>query len=257
MPTLSANGLDVRYTVEGEGPPLVLLHAATSSALEDWGAQRPFLRRSFRLFLPDARGHAGTRADVEARWSRDDLVADLLAFADGLGLDTFHVAGLSMGAMTALAFATRQPERLRSAIVASIDVQRQPRASVAARLMDPERIEREDPVWAAALARRHDPVQGEGAWKRLLRRIRDDIGAQPELTPAELRRARLPILLVVGDRDPWVPLDHAVALKRQLPDARLLVCPGSGHVVTTEQAALFNQAAGAFLQRVEAARDAG
>jgi pimeloyl-ACP methyl ester carboxylesterase len=52
-----------------------------------------------------------------------------------------------------------------------------------------------------------------------------------------------------------VPLDHAVALKRQLPDARLLVCPDTAHVVTVEQPGLFNRVAGAFLQRVEAARD--
>ena len=58
MPEIRANGLDINYTTEGQGPPLVLLHAATSSATEDWAAQRPLLRRHFRLYLPDARGHA-------------------------------------------------------------------------------------------------------------------------------------------------------------------------------------------------------
>ena len=52
----------------------------------------------------------------------------------------------------------------------------------------------------------------------------------------------------------WVPLEQAVWLRRQLPDARLLVAPGSGHVVSVEQAALFNQAALAFLRLSSADR---
>jgi pimeloyl-ACP methyl ester carboxylesterase len=246
MPHLSANGLDVHYLTEGAGPPLVLLHGATSSATEDWAAQRPVFRQAFKLYLVDARGHAGTRWDPGDGWGRDLLVEDLLAFVDEVGLDTFHLAGFSMGAMTTLTFATRYPERLRTAIVAGIDVQREPRARVAAQLMDPERIEREEPAWAAALERRHDPVQGPGAWRRLLRAISADVAAQPLLTPVELRQARLPILLACGDRDVFVPLAHAVALHRQLPDARLLVVPDSGHVVMVDQPSIFNQAAASF-----------
>ena len=100
MPTIAANGLDIHYTVEGEGPPLVLLHGATSSALEDWSAQRPLFRQHFTLHLVDARGHAGTRAhgpDPMAGWSRDALVDDLGAFADALGLDALPCRGVLDG----------------------------------------------------------------------------------------------------------------------------------------------------------------
>ena len=160
MPLLTANGIDISYTVEGDGPPLVLLHGASSSALEDWAQQRPLFRRSFTLYLPDARGHGGTRWDATTGWSRDMLVDDLAGLADGLGLDTFHLAGFSMGAMTALSYATRYPERLRSAIVAGIDVEPEPRTSIARRMMDPERIERDEPAWAAQLERRHGAGRG-------------------------------------------------------------------------------------------------
>jgi pimeloyl-ACP methyl ester carboxylesterase len=248
VPEVRANGLDIHYTVEGEGEPLVLLHAATSSALEDWAAQRPLFRQHFRCYLPDARGHARTRWDVADGWSYAVLVDDLLAFADALGLERFHVAGLSMGAATALAFAAEHPDRLRSAVLAAASVEREPRASVARRLMDPVAAERDDPTWVAALTRRHDPTQGDGAWRRLLVAIRDEIMTMEPLTPEQLRRARVPILLAYGDRDPWVPLEQAVWLRRQLPDARLFVGPGSGHVVNAEQAKLFNVAALAFLR---------
>src|SRR5688500_15798673 len=131
MPLIRANGLDVHYEVDGAGPPLVLLHGATSSAAEDWSAQRPLFRKAFRLYLVDARGHAGTRWDVRDGFDRDMLVEDLLAFVDALQLTTFHLVGFSMGAMTALTFATLHPERLRTAVICGIDVVREPRASVA------------------------------------------------------------------------------------------------------------------------------
>ncbi len=246
MPTVRANGLDMRYTVEGEGPPLVLLHGASSSAIEDWGHQRALFRQSFTCYLLDARGHAGTRWDGSGGWSRDALVEDLVAFADALGLGAFHVAGFSMGALTALVFATRFPERLASALIAGIDVEPEPRTSIARRAMDPERIEREDPAWARQLERRHDPVQGPGGWRRLMGAMAAAAADEPTLTPTMLRAARLPILLACGDRDPWVPVEHAVALRRQLPDARLLVAPGCDHVVTVRAAALLNAAALSF-----------
>ena len=252
MPLIRANGIDVQYTVEGAGPPLVMLHGATSSAAEDWSAQRPLFRKAFRLHLVDARGHAGTKWDVRDGFDRDMLVDDLLAFVDALGLETFHLVGFSMGAMTALTFATRYPQRLRTAIISGIDIQREPRTSVARRLMDPQRIEREEPDWAAQLERRHAPIQGAGAWQRLLPAIVEDVATASLLTFEDLRRARLPILLVYGDRDVFVPVDHAVQIYRQLPDARLLIAPDSPHTVMVNQPALFNQAAASFYRSTEA-----
>jgi len=251
VPTVDANGVTINYTVEGAGPPLVMLHGATSAPLEDWAAQRPAFRKAFRLYLPDARGHAGTKWDVREGFNNELLVADLLGFVDALGLSTFHVVGFSMGAMTALTFATRHPERLRTAVICGIDVEREPRARVAKRLMDPERILRDEPDWAAELERRHGSVQGPGAWQHLLPAIAQDVATQPLLTPAELRRARLPVQLVYGDRDIFVPAEHAVAIYRQLPVARLMIVPNSPHAVMVSQPNLFNQAAASFYRSTE------
>jgi pimeloyl-ACP methyl ester carboxylesterase len=133
-------------------------------------------------------------------------------------------------------------------MVAAVSVEPEPRASVARRIMQPETIERNDPAWAASLAQLHDPVQGSGAWKKLMVAIRDDITTATYPTPDELRAARLPILLAYGDRDPWVPLEQAVKLRRQLPDGRLFVSPGVGHVVVAQRPAAFNQAFAQFLR---------
>ena len=252
MPTLHVNGLDVAYSAEGAGPPVVMLHGASSSAREDWSAQLPSFRKAFRVYLPDARGHGGTRWDVAQGFSTELLVADLAAFVDALGLTTFHLVGFSLGAMTALTYATRHPDRLRTLLIAGIDTEREPRTSVARHLMDPDRIARDEPAWAAQLDRRHGPVQGTGAWRDLMRAIASDVATQPLLSPAELRDIRVPTLLAYGDRDVFAPLPHVVALYRQLPDARLLVAPDCDHQVMVSRPGLFNDAAAAFYRETEA-----
>ena len=254
--TIRANDLEIGYETYGSGPPVVLLHGATSSGRGDFAAQIPFLAASFRVFVPDARGHGATRWDaangLEAAW----LVDDLRAFADVLGLETFHLVGFSMGAMTALGFAVRWPERLRTLALVGISPQREPRASVARRLMDPVRIERDDPAWAADLTRRHAPVQGGGAWQRLLPAVAGDVASQPSLTPRELRAVTPPTLVVCGDRDPFVPVDQAWGLARQVRAGRLFVAPDCGHQVMAHQPTLFNEALAGFHRSTGALEDA-
>ena len=251
MPTLRANGLDIGYDVRGAGPPLVILHGATSLGREDFAAQLPSLSKAFLTYLPDARGHGRTRWDAADGFEYSWLVDDLAAFVDGLGIDSFHLLGFSMGAMTALQFGARAPERLRTLVVVGITTLREPRASVGRRLMDPARILDRDPELAASLSRRHDAGQGAGAWQRLLPAIAADIATQPLLTPAELHRIDCPAMVICGDRDPFVPPEHAAGLARQLPAGRLFVAPDCGHEVMSRRPGLFNEALGAFYRGTE------
>jgi pimeloyl-ACP methyl ester carboxylesterase len=256
MPTVRANGLDIGYDIDAPAdgdettPTLVLLHGATSIGADDWAAQRPLLARTFRSYLPDARGHGRTRWDAAQGWTHDQLVEDLEAFVDALGIERFHLAGFSMGGMTALTYAARHPERLRTLLVAAVTTQREPRTSVARRLLDPARADA-DLAWKATLARRHDPGQGVDTWRRLLPAIAADVDVHPLLTPGEMRRIDVPTLLCVGDRDPFAPVDHVWGMKRQLPQAQLFVAPDCGHEVMARRPALFNQAMMAFYRAAE------
>lgn len=249
---VQANGLEIAYDAHGTGPPLVMLHGATSAGREDFAPQIPLFSRAFRLLLPDARGHGGTRWDARQGFAYGWLVDDLVAFVDELGLETFHLLGFSMGAMTALQFAVRQPERVRTLVVVGITTQREPRASVARRLMDPARVDRDEPAWAGQLERRHGPVQGVGAWRHLLPAIAADVGSQPLLGPGDLRRIDAPAMVMVGDRDQFVPVDHAWGLKRQLPDGRLFVAPDCRHEVLTKRPGLSNEALAGFYRSTAA-----
>lgn len=251
MPTLRANGLDVGYDVMGAGPPLVLLHGATSLGREDFAAQLPAMSKAFLVHLPDARGHGRTRWDAAGGFEYRWLVDDLTAFVDALGLDSFHLVGFSMGGMTALQFGARHPERLRTLVVIGITTHREPRASVGRRLMDPAVIQARDPAFAARLSRRHDAGQGEGAWQRLLPAIAADIATQPLMTPAELHAIDCPAMIVCGDRDPFVPPEHAAGLARQLPAGRLFVVPDCGHEVMSRRPGLFNEAMSGFYRATE------
>lgn len=251
MPTIRANDLEIAYEEIGSGPPLVLLHGASTTGRETFAAQIPALAESFRLYLPDARGHGRTLWDAADGFEAEWLVDDLEAFVDGRGLPTFHLIGYSMGATTALGFAVRAPERLQTLVVVGTTLAREPRASVGRRLMDPERIVRDDPAWAAQMDLTIDPVQGPGAWRRLLPAIAADIDAQPLLTPGEVRSISAPTLVAIGDRDPLVPVVQAWELSRQVRDGRLFVAPDSGHDVLTRRPALALEALRGFYRSTE------
>ena len=256
MPTILANGLETAYDVEGAGPPLVMLHGATSSGREHFARLASVVGRGFRVYLPDARGHAGTAGDPADGWTTSDLVADVDAFVDAIGISTFHLLGYSMGGMTALHYASTYPDRIRTLVAISIGTEREPRLAVGRTLMDPDRIEREDPGWARFLAARHDPMHGRGSWRALLRAIVDDIATQPLLSARELRKIDAPTLVVAGDRDPFVPVAQAVALSRQVRDGRLLIVPRVGHDVLGEGGALLETGLVEFYRSTEAvARD--
>jgi pimeloyl-ACP methyl ester carboxylesterase len=250
--TVAANGLEIIYDVVGLGPPLVMLHGASSVGREDFAAQLPSFAKAFRCYLPDARAHARTRWDAALGLHYDDLVADLLAFVDGLGLPTFHLMGFSMGAATALEFAARNAARVRTLVVVGMAAEPEPRTTVIRRVADLARVDAHEAAWAAALAARHDPVQGEGSWRRLLPAIVRMVETQPRLGPGDLHAIDVPALVAVGDRDPYIPVDQAWRLSRQLPAARLLVAPDCGHEVASRRPALFNEACAGFYRSTEA-----
>jgi 3-oxoadipate enol-lactonase len=253
MPMIDANGLTIGYDVTGAGPPLVLLHGATSDASRDFRGILPALSQAFRCYMPDARGHGRTRWDTAAGgFSVDWLADDLLAFADALELATFHLLGFSLGATTALRVAVRATQRLRTLVVVGTTTDREPRASVARRLMDPIRIDRSDPSWAADLAARHDPGQGEGAWRALLPAIARDVATESLLTPRQIRTIDPPTLVAVGDRDPFVPVDAAWRLSRSVLDGRLLVLPDAGHEAFAERPTIATEALEEFYRSTEA-----
>ncbi len=107
MTGLRQNGaMTVSYDVEGAGPPVLLLRPAGVDG-RMWGPLVERLRDSFRLVVPDLRGHGLTPLPGGPLSHVDDVRAVL----DGLGLERAAVVGASLGGQVGLALATLAPER--------------------------------------------------------------------------------------------------------------------------------------------------
>ncbi|WP_331445304.1 alpha/beta hydrolase [Streptomyces xanthochromogenes] len=111
---ISGGDADVAYGIDGIGPALLLVHG-TGTRGDAWAQQVDALKGRFTVVTPDLSGSGGT-VDHGGPLTLDDLVAEVLAVADHSGLDTFHLAGHSLGAVVALRLAAEHPERVRSVV---------------------------------------------------------------------------------------------------------------------------------------------
>jgi pimeloyl-ACP methyl ester carboxylesterase len=102
----------------GAGPPVVLLHGLTATRRYVVMGSRSLERSGHRVISYDARGHGrSSPAGTPDGYGYADLVGDLEAVLDHLGLERAVLAGASMGAHTALAFALRAPARVAGLVV--------------------------------------------------------------------------------------------------------------------------------------------
>jgi len=112
MPTVKANGIDIYYEQQGEGPPLVLIpYLAADQAC--YAFQVGEYVKHFTCFTVDLRG-AGLSGKPEGSYTTSLLADDVAAFMQAVGLDSAHVTGLSLGAATGMWLAARHPARVRS-----------------------------------------------------------------------------------------------------------------------------------------------
>ena len=112
MPTVKANGIDIYYEQQGEGPPLVLIpYLAADQAC--YAFQVAEYVKHFTCFTVDLRG-AGLSGKPEGSYTTSLLADDVAAFMQAVGLDSAHVTGLSLGAATGMWLAARHPARVRS-----------------------------------------------------------------------------------------------------------------------------------------------
>ena len=110
----------VRLAVEeaGEGLPVVLLHGLTATRRYVVMGSSALQRSGHRVVSYDARGHGrSSPAPERAAYEYGQLVEDLEAVMDGLGIERAVLAGASMGAHTLLSFALRAPERVGGLVV--------------------------------------------------------------------------------------------------------------------------------------------
>jgi 3-oxoadipate enol-lactonase len=112
MPVVQANGIDMYYEVQGEGEPLVLLpYLAADQAC--YAFQVADYARHFSCYTVDLRG-AGLSGKPEGEYTTELLADDVAAFMQAAGIQSAHVAGLSLGAAVGMWLAARHPAQVKS-----------------------------------------------------------------------------------------------------------------------------------------------
>jgi len=102
----------VSYTVAGAADaPAVVLSNSLGATRAMWDPQVPALAERFRVVTYDTRGHGESPAPA-GPYTLDDLVDDLVALLEEVGARRAHVVGLSLGGMTAMRLAAREPGRV-------------------------------------------------------------------------------------------------------------------------------------------------
>ena len=114
-----ASEADLYYEVSGAGSPTLVLVNGVGDPLEGWENQTAdFLAADLRLVTFDNRG-VGRSSQPPGPYTSAQMAADLHAVVTAAGLDTFHLAGVSMGGVIAQEYALAHPERLRSLVLAN------------------------------------------------------------------------------------------------------------------------------------------
>lgn len=212
MPIFEGAWGATRYTVEGSGAPVLLVHGV-GARLENWAAVAALLARNFRVVSYDLRGH-GRSTKAPGPYSLELFADDAAALLDHLDIASAHVAGHSLGGMIAMMVAVRHPRRVSQLAVLSAaagrteDEQRKVMERVALiangipgehfanslsrwfteefRAANPELMQQ-----YAARNKENDPACYAAAYALL---------ASSELAP-ELHRIAVPTIIVTGEHD--------------------------------------------------------
>jgi 3-oxoadipate enol-lactonase len=239
----AGEGLAIRGEVAGEGTPVVLCHGITASRRYVVHGSRALRRAGHAVVSYDARAHGESDPAPPGRgYGYPELVDDLESVvAATVGGGRFVLAGHSMGAHTAVAYALRHPQRLAGVVVigpvyaGEIPESALPfwdglAEALAAGGVDGfvDYIDREqgiDPAWRDSVLRftrermllhRHPDALAEA--------LRQVPRSRPFGALAELEALELPALVVASrdEADPGHPREVAEAYAATLPRARLI-----------------------------------
>jgi 3-oxoadipate enol-lactonase len=257
MNFIEANGVSLRYAVEGSGKTIVLIHEM-GGTMESWDFLAPLLAAKRRAVRYDTRG-AGFSEKIRGVLKIDTMTDDLIALLDGLGIrEKVALAGTAVGGAVALHTAFRFPDRIAAAIVSSPATSIPP-ANRAATLARVDRFEREgvrvvfestaDNGYPAEL--RTDKARFAGFKARWLANDPSSFAAvyrmlaDMDLSP-ELPQIKCPVLVIGGEFDRGRPPERVEPIAKAIPGAIFKVLP-VGHYAGLQKPELMAAEIGAFL----------
>jgi 3-oxoadipate enol-lactonase len=257
---IKANGAVFGCEIGGrEGAPWVTFNNSLATDLSMWDDQVAALKADFRILRYDKRGH-GASPVARTPYALDDLVGDVVAIWDALGVRRSHVVGLSIGGRMALRLAIGHPERLLSAVISNT------RADV------PDPIRK---LWQARIdTARRDGMDGlandtverwcSPSFFATDTAVLDKMRAMVRSTSVDgyVQGARalmdhddraglggigVACLFIAGRDDTSAAPDHMRAMSEAVPGARFVELAPAGHISNMEQPEAYNVALGQFL----------
>jgi len=263
MPTARNGEIEIVYEKYGKGEP-VLFIMGLGGTKELWEPQIEGLRDRFQVIVFDNRG-VGESTIPKSAWTMADMAKDAVSVLDAEGLREAHVVGASMGGMIAQHVALDHPERVRRLALCCttagtfvappkpeifsllLDVKGKTREEVARnslRLMfTPETVASEKALCEhlMALSIRYAPPARGFAYQIQAVTLHDTLRRLPELLSETL--------VVTGDRDELVPPRNSEIIAQAIPNARLVVVPGTSHGFFFDRAEEMNDLVAEFLNR--------
>lgn len=234
---LSVNGLEITMLTAGSGEPLMFFHGAGTFHGFDFAL--PWASR-FKVMIPYHPGW-GESADAPEMTTPDDYALHYLELIDQLRIDKVNLAGISMGGRFAATFTIHHRRRVRKLVLicpAGLVVPEHPMADLSK--VPPEDI----PKWLVndySVIAHHVPASPSVEY--LAARAREG-GSFGRMLQAGLvgpwlerwaHRINVPTLIVWGDKDRLIPPGHAEAWAKLIPESRVLMVPGAGHLVPDEK----------------------
>lgn len=230
-----------------DGPPILLIRGLSRSSTY-WLGLRPMLEEKHRVVVLDNRG-VGRSSAVGPGFRVEDMADDCAAVLREVG--ACHVFGISLGGMVAQHLALRHPEFVRTLTLGATTCGGRDRKPVPAWViasflrtatMSTEQMMRFtapitlDPAFCRArpdvidawveIAQR-EPRNGLSLVGQLLAAARHDASAR-------VSTLRMPVMIVVGDRDRLIPPENSRQLHERIPGSELVTLAGCAHDFPTE-----------------------
>ncbi|MFT4283985.1 MAG: alpha/beta hydrolase [Protaetiibacter sp.] len=228
MPQLRIGSETIYHEVHGSGEPLLLLHGGYCS-LENMRELGALLSERFEVHAPERAGH-GRTADRPGPFGYARMLEETIAYLDAVGLESAHIVGFSDGGILTLMLGLEHPERVRGLvpISANIDVRGFVPDDYPHETVPQAAHEQLDRDYAALSP--DGPEHGAVVLEKLLAMW----AAEPDIPASALAAITAPTLVMAGEHD-VVARHHTDTIASSIPGARLVVVPGTTHMLVSER----------------------